>query len=156
MWSPHVLLEFFRELRYSFGGAPDLHCLCYTSSLLLVLIFGLVIGFWIGSLVASLVLSPGLRALLVQVLRLAVVCISGPVHRDQVVRPDPRGRLREYRAWVWGLHIQSRPVFKLLGLTSLTQALVPGSWWRRLRVRPKRILEICLFLLSAIWWLLWF
>ena len=97
MWSPHVLLEFFRELRYSFG-ASDTHCLCSSSTLALATIFGLVIGFWIGGIASALLLSPGLRVLLVQVLRLVVGCIGGQVHRDQAPCPDPRGRLREYRA----------------------------------------------------------
>ena len=97
MWSPHFILEAWRELRYSFGGSHS-ECWCSVASLLLVALIFLAIGFWIGGTVTALVLSPRPRSFLHHLVRFCLFAATDlvpPVGERQLATRD---RLREYRA----------------------------------------------------------
>ena len=143
MWSPHFILEAWRELRYSFGGSHS-ECWCSVASLLLVALSFLAIGFWIGGTVTALVLSPRLRSFLHHLVRFCLFAATDlvpPVGERQLATRD---RLREYRAWALAtLHLW-KP--RNLGLDL---KLTAGNLWTP---RAVRFLRLVLLSSLSLWW----
>ena len=97
MWSPHLIFEAWRELRYSFGPSHN-DCLCSVPLLILVSLTGVVIGFWAGCICTSLVLSPRLRVFLHQLVRFCLFAATDLVPQGEGRPLEVRERLRAYRA----------------------------------------------------------
>lgn len=95
MWSAPVVLELFREFRYSWFSSAST-CFCTGPSLILAVLGGIFIGFIFGCLITAFLLSQQLRIFLFQLARFVLAFGgSGVVPAPQT---DTRGRLREYRA----------------------------------------------------------
>ncbi len=97
MWSPHFVLEAWRELRYSLGSSHS-ECFCTLPLILLVALASLAIGFWIGCIFTALALSPRLRTFVHQLVRFCLFAATELVPPGGERQMGVRERLREYRA----------------------------------------------------------
>ena len=98
MWSPQLLLDLFREVRFAWAPNHSHSCSCTVSTLFLSAIVSCFLGFWFGVICTSLVLSANLRRFLWQLLRLGLWTVQPFGPQEPAAPGDLRRRLRQYRA----------------------------------------------------------